>query len=154
MDREDALAALERHATSKIQRLEDLVGIGSLGFRGEALPSIAAVSRMEIETAPAAGEGTRVRVEGGRVIGAESAVRAPGTTVHVRQLFYNTPARKRFLKTAATEQAHLVQRLVEHALSRPDVAWRASHGPRSILALAPARARFPKTCAPLTGVSG
>ena len=67
-------------------------------------------------------------------------VRAPGTTVHVRQLFYNTPARKRFLKTAATEQAHLVQRLVEHALSRPDVAWRASHGPRSILALAPARA--------------
>ena len=139
MDREDALAALERHATSKIGRLEDLDGIASLGFRGEALPSIAAVSRLVLETAPAGGEGTVVRVEGGRISGVERVARAPGTTVHVRQLFYNTPARKRFLKTHATEQAHLVQRLVEHALARTDVAWRATHGPRAILSLAPAR---------------
>jgi DNA mismatch repair protein MutL len=139
MDREDALAALERHATSKIERLEDLAGIASLGFRGEALPSIAAVSRMVLETAPAGGEGTLVRVEGGRIAGVERSSRAPGTTVHVRQLFYNTPARKRFLKTHATEQAHLVQCLVEDALARIDVAWRATHGPRSILSLAAAR---------------
>lgn len=139
MDREDALAALERHATSKIERLEDLERIASLGFRGEALPSIAAVSYMILESAPAGGEGTLVRVEGGRVTAVERMARATGTTVHVRQLFYNTPARKRFLKTHATEQAHVVQRLVEHALARVDVAWRATHGPRSILSLAPAR---------------
>jgi DNA mismatch repair protein MutL len=139
MDREDALAALERHATSKIERLEDLERIASLGFRGEALPSIAAVSHMILETAPAGGEGTLVRVEGGRVTAVERTARAPGTTVHVRQLFYNTPARKRFLKTHATEQAHVVQRLVEHALARVDVAWHATHGQRSILSLAPAR---------------
>ena len=139
MTREDALAALERHATSKIERLEDLERIASLGFRGEALPSIAAVSRLVLETAPAGGEGTVLRIEGGRVTAVEAAARARGTTVDVRQLFYNTPARKRFLKSHATEQAHLVQRLVEHALSRVDVAWRATHGQRSILSLAPAR---------------
>jgi len=139
MDREDLLAALERHATSKIERLEDLERIASLGFRGEALPSIAAVSHMLLESAPAGGEGTVVRLEGGRILSVERGARAPGTTVHVRQLFYNTPARKRFLKTHATEQAHLLQRLLEHALARVDVAWRATHGPRSILSLAPAR---------------
>lgn len=139
MDRADALAALERHATSKIERLEDLERIASLGFRGEALPSIAAVSRMVLESAPAGGEATVLRVEGGRVVSVERGARAPGTTVDVRHLFYNTPARKRFLKTHATEQAHLVQRLVEHALARVDVAWRATHGQRAILSLAPAR---------------
>ena len=139
MNREDALAALERHATSKIERLEDLERVSSLGFRGEALPSIAAVSHLVVETAPAGGEGTLLRVEGGRVAAVERAARATGTTVDVRQLFYNTPARKRFLKSHATEQAHLVQRLVEHSLARVDVAWRATHGPRSILSLAPAR---------------
>jgi DNA mismatch repair protein MutL len=139
MSRDDAVVALERHATSKIERLEDLERIGSLGFRGEALPSIAAVSRMVLETAPAGGEGTALRVEGGRITAVERAARAPGTTVDVRQLFYNTPARKRFLKSHATEQAHLVHRLIEHALARVDVAWRATHGPRPILSLAPAR---------------
>ena len=139
MTRDDAIAALERHATSKIERLEDLERIASLGFRGEALPSLAAVSHMLLETAPAGGDGTMLRVEGGRVAAVERAARATGTTVDVRQLFYNTPARKRFLKSHATEQAHLVQRLVEHALARVDVAWRATHGPRSILSLAPAR---------------
>jgi DNA mismatch repair protein MutL len=139
MTREDALAALERHATSKIESIEDLERIASLGFRGEALPSIAAVSRVVLETAPAGGEGTVLRVEGGRVTAVERAARATGTTVDVRQLFYNTPARKRFLKSHATEQAHLVHRLIEHALARIDVAWRATHGPRRILSLAPAR---------------
>ncbi|HUF89104.1 MAG TPA: DNA mismatch repair endonuclease MutL [Gemmatimonadota bacterium] len=139
MDREDALAALERHATSKIDNAEDLERIVSLGFRGEALPSIAAVSRLTLESATPGGEGTRVRVAGGRVEAVERVARASGTTVDVRQLFYNTPARRRFLKTHATEQAHLVQRLVEHALARVDVAWRATHGSRQILSLAPAR---------------
>jgi DNA mismatch repair protein MutL len=139
MSREDALTALERHATSKIESLEELERIESLGFRGEALPSIAAVSRMRLETAPAGGEGTALRVEGGQVVAVERIARAAGTTIDVRRLFYNTPARQRFLKSHATEQAHIVQRLVEHALARIDVAWRATHGQRSILALAPAR---------------
>src|SRR5688572_16034994 len=94
MDREDALAAFQRHATSKIVAAEDLARIATLGFRGEALPSIAAVSRVVLETAPAGGEGTRVRIEGGRVVAVETIARAPGTTVDVRGLFFNTPARR------------------------------------------------------------
>jgi len=140
MDREDARAAFERHATSKIEDPGDLDRIATLGFRGEALPSIAAVSRVVLETAPEeGGEGTRVRIEGGGEPSLERIARGPGTTVDVRELFFNTPARKAFLKTHATEQAHVVQRLVEAALSRSDVAWVAHHGKREILSLASAR---------------
>ena len=139
MGRADALLALERHATSKIAAAEDLWRVATLGFRGEALPSIAAVSRLVLETSPPGGEGTRVRVEGGRVTAVEPIARAAGTTVDVRGLFFNTPARRAFLKTDATEQAAIHQRLVEHALARLDVAWRATHGRREIMALAPAR---------------
>lgn len=140
MDREDARAAFERHATSKIEGPRDLDRIATLGFRGEALPSIAAVSRIVLETAPEeGGEGTRVRIEGGGEPSLERIARGPGTTVDVRELFFNTPARKAFLKTHATEQAHVVQGLVEAALSRSDVAWLARHGKREILSLAGAR---------------
>ncbi len=142
MTREDALLALERHATSKITAAEDLERVTTLGFRGEALPSIAAVSRMALETATSDREGTRVRIEGGRVEAVEAVARPRGTTADVRGLFYNTPARRSFLKTDATELAAIVQRLVEHALARLDVAWHASHGRRELLALATARSRL------------
>jgi DNA mismatch repair protein MutL len=165
MDREDALAAFERHATSKIMAAEDLARITTLGFRGEALPSIAAVSRVVLETAPSGGEGTRVRIEGGRVVAIETIARATGTTVDVRGLFYNTPARRAFLKTDATEQAAIVQRLVEHALARLDVAWRATQGRRELLALPAAQglgeriaglwgAPYAATLAPLARAEG
>jgi DNA mismatch repair protein MutL len=140
MEREDALLALERHATSKIAELDDLVRINTLGFRGEALPSIAAVSRLTLETAPTeGGMGTRIRMEGGAVTAVERMARGPGTTVDVRHLFHNTPARRKFLKTRATEQASNVQRIVEAALAHAGVAWRVSHGGREILDLPPAR---------------
>lgn len=136
MSREDALTAFERHATSKIGDVADLERVSTYGFRGEALPSIAAVSRLTLETNPReGGEGTRIRIEAGEVVSVDRVARAPGTTVDVRHLFYNTPARRKFLRTHATEQAHVVQRLTEDAMVRPDVAWRAVHGPRQILDL-------------------
>lgn len=139
MTREDALLALERHATSKIASEDDLVAIRTLGFRGEALPSIAAVTRLVLETSPVDGEGTRLRVEGGELRGVEPVARGRGTTVDVRGLFFNTPARREFLKTAATEQAANLQRIVELALARLDVRWSATHGGREILDLPAAR---------------
>jgi DNA mismatch repair protein MutL len=136
MTPDEAPLAFQRHATSKIERAEDLARVTTLGFRGEALPSIAAVSRLVLETAHAGeAEGTRVRIEGGAILGVEPVARACGTTVDVRGLFYNTPARRAFLKTDATEQAAIVQRLLEHALARIDVSWRAVHNRREILAL-------------------
>ncbi|MGH7564705.1 MAG: DNA mismatch repair endonuclease MutL, partial [Gemmatimonadota bacterium] len=139
MTREDALLALERHATSKIVDEGDLGAIRTLGFRGEALPAIAAVTRLTLETSALDGEGTRVRVEGGDVRSVEPVARGKGTTVDVRGLFFNTPARRQFLKTAATEQAANLQRIVELALARLDVRWSAIHGGREIMSLAPAR---------------
>jgi DNA mismatch repair protein MutL len=134
MEPADALLAFERHATSKIQGLADLERVRSLGFRGEALPSIASVSALTLETAPAGGgEGSRIRIEGGARQGVERIARAPGTTVDVRRLFHNVPARRAFLKSDSTERAHMLRRLVEYALVRPDVAWTASHAGRSIL---------------------
>ncbi|HUP43213.1 MAG TPA: DNA mismatch repair endonuclease MutL, partial [Thermoanaerobaculia bacterium] len=109
MDRDDALLAFDRHATSKITTFEDLERVASLGFRGEALASIAAVARVELLTATAAGEGQRVRIEGGRVKVAEPAARARGTTVEVASLFFNVPARRKFLKSPATELRRAVE---------------------------------------------
>ncbi|CAN5239522.1 DNA mismatch repair endonuclease MutL [soil metagenome] len=139
MEREDALLALERHATSKIIAVEDLARVTTLGFRGEALPSIAAVSRLTLETSPDGGEATRIRVDGGRVMAVDRFARGPGTTVDVRYLFHSTPARRKFLKTNATEQASNVQRIIEAALARVDVAWDVAHAHREILSLPPAR---------------
>lgn len=139
MTQEDARLALERHATSKIASEDDLAAIRTLGFRGEALPTIAAVTRLVLETSPAAGEGTRLRVEGGELRGVEPVARGRGTTVDARGLFFNTPARRQFLKTAATEQAANLQRITELALARLDVRWRATHGGRAILDVPPAR---------------
>jgi DNA mismatch repair protein MutL len=134
MDPDDALLALERHATSKISTDNDLLHIGTLGFRGEALPSIAAVSRFLIVTAedPAKG-GVQVTVEGGRILGAEAAARARGTTVEVRDLFFNVPARRKFLRSPETELRHAQESLWGAALARPDVAFVLRHGNRTLL---------------------
>jgi DNA mismatch repair protein MutL len=120
MGREDALLALDRHATSKIRVADDLVGIGTFGFRGEALPSIAAVSRFELETCPA-GEavGTRLAATGGLVSTVEDAVRQPGTTVVVRSLFFNTPARRKFLRSSRSETRAAVEAVTTLALALP-----------------------------------
>ena len=134
MDPDDALLALERHATSKIGTAEDLQHIGTLGFRGEALPSIAAVSRFIILAAedPAKG-GVRVTVEGGKILGVEAAARARGTTVEVRDLFFNVPARRKFLRAPETELRHAQESLWGAALARPDVAFVLRHGNRTLI---------------------
>ncbi len=125
MEREDALRAMERHATSKIDDVDDLFEIGSLGFRGEALPSIGSVSRLELQTKPhGAISGTRIFVEGGTIKEVEDAGKAPGTTVLVEELFFNTPARLKFMKTPATETRHITEMLTRMALSRPDVRFK------------------------------
>jgi DNA mismatch repair protein MutL len=125
MEREDALRAIERHATSKISRIEDLHQIGTLGFRGEAVPSIGSVSRMEVQTKPHGKlEGTRLFIEGGELREVESVGIKAGTTICVRDLFFNTPARLKFMKTPATESRHITEMLVRMGLSRPDVRFK------------------------------
>jgi len=122
MGREDALLALDRHATSKIRTADDLVGIATFGFRGEALPSIAAVSRFELETADASGAvGTRLVATGGTVAAVEDAVRQAGTTVVVRSLFFNTPARRKFLRSARSETRAAVEAVTALALALPQL---------------------------------
>src|SRR5512139_4132347 len=110
MSRDDALLCLERHATSKIRRAEDLAAIATLGFRGEALPSIASVSRFTLTTRERGGgspEATQVIVNGGKIVEVKAAGGAPGTSVEVRQLFFNLPARRKFLRSEETEAAHI-----------------------------------------------
>jgi DNA mismatch repair protein MutL len=138
MDADDALVALERHATSKIASADDLDRIATLGFRGEALPSIAAVSRFELLTAadPAEG-GVRISVEGGRVLATEAAARARGTTIEIRDLFFNVPARRKFLHAPETELRHASEVVWGAALARPDVAFILRHGTRTLLDVPP-----------------
>ena len=140
MDRDDALLAFDRHATSKITTFEDLERVGTLGFRGEALASIAAVARVELLTATAPGDGQRVRIEGGRVRMAEPAARARGTTVEVASLFFNVPARRKFLKTPATELRRAVEVVQGYALARPDARFTVRHEGRVLLDALPAAA--------------
>src|SRR5688572_19712938 len=122
MGREDAVLCLDRHATSKIKSADDLRRIGSFGFRGEALPSIAAVSRLTLETCD--GEesvGTRVRVEGGRVMAVEDHPRRRGTTIEVRALFFNAPVRARFLRSVSAEARAVSEAVTGLALANPGV---------------------------------
>jgi DNA mismatch repair protein MutL len=124
MDREDALLCLERHATSKIRTKEDLAAISTFGFRGEALPSIASVSRFRLATRTAdALAGTEIEVNGGRMSGVRDYGGAPGTMIEVRSLFYNVPARRKFLRTENTEYAHLEQQFRLHAIANPQSAF-------------------------------
>jgi DNA mismatch repair protein MutL len=123
MSREDAQLAIQRHATSKIRATADLIGVGSFGFRGEALPAVASVSRFELTTSADGVTGTRLRVTGGRLDGVEDAARQRGTTVTVRGLFFNTPARRKFLRAPATETRAAVEAVTTLALARPDVGF-------------------------------
>lgn len=124
MSREDALLALERHATSKIASDEDLFALATLGFRGEALPSVASVSRLTISTRTSDSlEGTEIYVEGGRVKEVRDCGMASGTVIAVRNLFFNTPARLKFMKSADTEGGHVGELLTRLAISRPDVRF-------------------------------
>ena len=126
MSRDDALLCLERHATSKIIKAEDLASISTMGFRGEALPSIASVSRFTLTTRErenTSPEGTQIIVNGGKIIEVKAAGCAPGTSVEVRQLFFNLPARRKFLRTEETEAAHVLHYLTLAALAFPEVAF-------------------------------
>ena len=140
MDREDARLALQRHATSKIRTAVDLIGVGTFGFRGEALPAIASVSRFELETADDDGDAaTRLRVTGGKLEATEDTARQRGTTVTVRGLFYNTPARRKFLRATATETRAAVEAVTVLALTRPDVAFSVTNDGRVLLDCQPAQ---------------
>jgi DNA mismatch repair protein MutL len=138
MDRDDALLALERHATSKLRRFEDLEAIATLGFRGEALPSIAAVSRFLLRTASVDGAGTEIEVRGGRIGAVREVAHARGTTIEVGGLFFNVPARRKFLKAAATELAHAVRTVSHYALAHPSVRFRLEHDGRRLIDAPPA----------------
>jgi DNA mismatch repair protein MutL len=138
MDRDDAMLAVERHATSKIRQAADLVGVASYGFRGEALPSIGSVAKLEIDSATSDGSGTRVRVEGGRRAAPTAVSRRRGTTVTVESLFFNTPARHKFMKGARSEWRAIQDVLTAVALSRRDVRLRVEHDGREVMALPPA----------------
>lgn len=134
MSRDDALLAFERHATSKISKAEDLHALRTLGFRGEALPSIAAVSRLTLETRQADEiGGTKVVIDGGEIQDVTDAGRNVGTTVTVRNLFFNTPARRKFLKSAQTEFRNVTQHVTHLAMGHPGVSFRLDHNGREVL---------------------
>jgi DNA mismatch repair protein MutL len=137
MSAEDVPLALARHGTSKIRKASDLVGVSTFGFRGEALPAIASVSHFEIQTAGADGEGTATKVNGGQIATAERIARRRGTTVSVSQLFYNIPARLKFLRSARSEWRSAVESLTALALTRPDVRINLSHDGKNALTLPP-----------------
>jgi DNA mismatch repair protein MutL len=121
MVRDDALLAFERHATSKIKNAEDLLSVATLGFRGEALPSIASVCRLRLETrAPDEASGTIVEINGGKIFKVEEAGLPAGTSITIRDLFFNTPARKKFLKAESTELSHIASLVTHYALAHPD----------------------------------
>jgi DNA mismatch repair protein MutL len=135
MNRDDALLSLERHATSKIQRAEDLSAIATMGFRGEALPSIASVSRFTLTTRErddSGPEATQIIINGGKILEVRAAGAAPGTSVEVRQIFFNLPARRKFLRTEETESAHVQHYLTLAALASPEVAFTFSRDGRVI----------------------
>ena len=123
MDREDALLSLERHATSKIRTATDLADVGTMGFRGEAVPSIASVSRFCLVTRPVDdAAGTEIQIAGGKMESVSDSGCAPGTSVEVRSLFFNLPARKKFLRGEETEAAHILHQMQSLALAHPSVA--------------------------------
>src|SRR4030095_15777199 len=140
MVRDDALLAFERHATSKIRTSEDLAAIGTLGFRGEALASIASVARVELITCTEeANAATRVTIEGGRMRDVKDAAHPRGTTIAVRDLFFNIPARRKFLRSEATETYHLTNLVTHYALAHPEIAFTFVNNGREVVRAAPAK---------------
>jgi DNA mismatch repair protein MutL len=139
MVRDDAVLAFERHATSKIRESEDLAAIGTLGFRGEALASIASVARVELTTfAESAKVATRVTIDGGRMRDVKDAAHPRGTTIAVRDLFFNIPARRKFLRSEATETYHLTNLVTHYALAHPEIAFTFVNNGREVVRAAPA----------------
>jgi DNA mismatch repair protein MutL len=134
MTRDDAVLAFERHATSKITSAEDLERVTTLGFRGEALASIASVARVELLTQQEGeAEGTRVVIEGGRMRDVSPAARPAGTTITVRDLFFNVPARRKFLRSEATESFHLTNLVTHYALAHPEISFALTNNGREVL---------------------
>ena len=152
MDRDDALLCLERHATSKIRTGHDLAAIHTLGFRGEALPSIASVSRFRLATREhGALVGTEVLIQAGKIESVRDCGEAPGTQIEVRSLFYNLPARRKFLRTEATEASHVEQQLHLQAIGHPGVGFVFVNDERTVYQLPPAdhlRDRIRDLCGP------
>ena len=140
MTRDDALLALERHATSKIRTAQDLVGVATFGFRGEALPAICSVSQLELETADQDGAGARVVAAGGTVTSVDDVARRRGTTVNVSRLFHNAPARLKFMRSARSEWRSVLDVVSTVALVRRDIRLTLTHEGREVMALAPASA--------------
>ncbi|MGE0450813.1 MAG: DNA mismatch repair endonuclease MutL [Vicinamibacterales bacterium] len=139
MEPDDAVLALERHATSKIRRADDLAAILTLGFRGEALPSIASVSHFVLRTrARGRASGTEVRVNGGLMSGTQEVASAEGTAIEVNDVFYNLPARRKFLKSDAAETAQVSRVTTQLALAHPEVGFSLTSGPRTLLRCPPA----------------
>src|SRR5580658_1209494 len=138
MMRDDALLAFERHATSKLSDVKDLLSIATLGFRGEALPSIASVSRLLLETRAREDQvGTAVEIAGGRMLRCDEAALVQGTTITVRDLFYNVPARKKFLRSDQTETAHVASLVTHYSLAHPDKTFRLATGASELLNVTP-----------------
>ena len=154
MDRQDATLCIERHATSKIRSDEDLFSVNTLGFRGEALPSIAAVGRFELLTKPHGEDaGTRVAVEGGRLVDLSDAGCPPGTDISVRSIFFNIPARRKFLRTAATELSHCIEAVARQVMCRPEIDVEVLHDGRTVLR-SPRRDSIAHRAADLLGPHG
>ncbi len=138
MMRDDALLAFERHATSKLRTSDDLLSIATLGFRGEALPSIASIARLEMDTrATEEAAGTHLEIVGGRMHRVEDAGLPPGTTIAVRDLFFNTPARRKFLKSETTELAHVTALVTHYALAHPDKHFELHSATHALLQASP-----------------
>ncbi len=138
MLRDDALLAFERHATSKIRAARDLFSIRSLGFRGEALPSIASVSRLTLETrSKDEAVGSIVEISGGKILRCEETARTGGTSVTVRDLFFNVPARKKFLRSEQTELAHIASLVTHYSLANGEKSFTLRHGNSELLSVTP-----------------
>jgi DNA mismatch repair protein MutL len=138
MVRDDAMLAFERHATSKIRNADDLLTIATLGFRGEALPSIASVSRLRLETRAAEDPaGTIVEIAGGKILAVEEAGLPLGTCITVRDLFYNIPARRKFLKAESTELSHIASLVTHYTLAHPEMHWELHSATNAMLVAPP-----------------
>ncbi|HTV15887.1 MAG TPA: DNA mismatch repair endonuclease MutL [Acidobacteriaceae bacterium] len=138
MVRDDALLAFERHATSKIRSSDDLLSIATLGFRGEALPSIASIARVELTTRPPdSPAGTRLEIAGGKILAVEDAGGPHGTTLSVRDLFFNTPARRKFLRAETTELAHVTALVTHYALAHPEIHFELHSATHALLTAPP-----------------
>src|SRR5256885_2843013 len=138
MLRDDAMLAFERHATSKLRDVKDLLSISTLGFRGEALPSIASVSRLLLETRERQeATGARVEIAGGKMLRSEETALAPGTTITVRDLFFNVPARRKFLRSEQTELAHIASLVTHYSLAHPDKSLQLTGGAGELLRVTP-----------------